>query len=204
MKIQTTGIKVFSLLSCGDIYCLIGIPMKKLRKNTIKYYYVKLMKQHGTPESIARGIAIGLLVAFIIPIGPQMITAWGLAYLLKAKKIPAVAMTWVTNYLTVPFLYPIQCYIGSMIVGPRLSIKYVEQMFRDFFKSPSIESFWDLGEDIMVPFFIGGAVFAVISAVIGYFFSYGLIIRHREKKDQKLRIRLSTSIEKDRIQDHES
>lgn len=178
--------------------------MKKLKKNTIKYYYVKLVKQHGSPAFIARGVAVGLFVAFIVPIGPQMIMAWGLAYLLKAKKIPAVAATWVTNYLTVPFIYPIQCYIGSMIVGPRLSIKYVEQMFRDFFKNPSMDSFWDLGEDIMIPFFIGGAIFAVISAVIGYFFSYGLIVRHREKKDQKLRIRLSTSIEKDNPADQES
>lgn len=178
--------------------------MKKLKKHTIQYYYVKLVKQHGTPESIARGVAVGLFVAFIVPIGPQMIIAWALAYLLKAKKIPAVAMTWVTNYLTVPFIYPIQCYIGSMIFGPKLSIRYVEQMFRDFFKNPSMESFWDLGEDIMVPFFVGGAIFAVISTVIGYFFSYGLILRHREKKDLKLRMRLSTSIEKDNIPEHES
>ncbi|OGV38503.1 MAG: hypothetical protein A2020_13155 [Lentisphaerae bacterium GWF2_45_14] len=173
--------------------------MKKLKKYTLQYFYVKLIKQNGTPDSIARGVAVGLLVAFIIPIGPQMIVALGIAYLLKAKKIPAMAATWVTNYLTVPFLYPLQCYIGSLAMGSPLSLRHLNKILGDFFKNPSLDTFADLGDDIMIPFFIGGAIFGILSAFIGYFFSYGLILRHRQKKDQKLRIRLSTSIEKDQI-----
>ena len=159
--------------------------MKKLNKNSINYYYYKLVKQHGTPDYIARGVAIGLFVGFFVPFLGQMIAAMILALIFKAAKVPALACTWVTNYFTIPIIYPIQCFIGSYLVGRPFSYKDIETMFSDFIKHPSWHTFSALGVDIALSFFAGGMLFGSISAVSGYYISLKLIRKHREKEKQR-------------------
>ena len=48
-----------------------------------------------------------------------------------------------------------------------------------------------LGSEILVPFFIGGAIIGSILAVIGYFTAYGIITHHRVKKDLRLKKKLA-------------
>lgn len=171
--------------------------MKKLNKNSLRYLYFKLVKQQGPPDSIARGVAIGLFVGFLVPIGIQMALALALAYIFQAKKIPAMACTWVTNYLTVPFLYPVQCYVGSVLLGSKISFSYIESIFKDFFKDPSASGLLNLGVGILVPFLVGGALFGVVSAFFGYFAAYGMITQYRQRSDKRLRMKLSASAKKD-------
>jgi uncharacterized protein (DUF2062 family) len=171
--------------------------MKKLNKNSLRYLYFKLVKQQGPPDSIARGVAIGFFVGFLIPIGGQMVLAWILAYLLQAKKIPAMACTWVTNYFTAPFIYPVQCYVGSIILRDKLTLKYFENILNDFIKNPSFGAFWDLGVGIFIPFLVGGALFGIVSGFFGYFAAYGMITRYRQRSDKRLRMKLSVSSKKE-------
>jgi uncharacterized protein (DUF2062 family) len=171
--------------------------MKKLNKNSLRYLYFKLVKQQGPPDSIARGVAIGFFVGFLIPIGGQMALALALAYLFQAKKIPAMACTWVTNYLTVPFIYPIQCYVGSVLMGNKLTFEHIQNIFNKFFKDPSLSGLFNLGIDIFVPFLVGGALFGIVSAFFGYFAAYGMIVRYRQRSDRRLRMKLSASTKKD-------
>lgn len=170
--------------------------MKKINKKSITYLYFKLVRQSGSPESIARGVAIGLFVAFAIPFFFQMIIAFPLAIIFRAAKIPALACTWVTNYFTVPFVYPLQCYVGSLIMGHPFTYAYLKNIFTDFAKAPSFKALGTLGVEITIPFFVGGIVFGGICAFVGYFSSFGFVTRHRQKKDIKLRRKLTSSTAK--------
>jgi uncharacterized protein len=168
--------------------------MKKLSRSSIAYYYIKLVKQKGTPDYLSRGVAIGLFVGFFVPFLGQMVSAFVLAFIFKAAKVPAMAFTWITNYFTIPIIYPIQCLVGSYIICRPFSYEQLKTLFSDFIKKPGFDTFSALGTDVAISFFAGGLLFGMISGIIGYYVSLLMINRHREKvkqrkKDKERRIR---------------
>ena len=165
--------------------------MKLNLKKRIRNIYIKLIKQTGSPDYVARGVAIGFFIGFLIPMGGQMVIALFLAWLLKAKKIPALACTWVTNHFTVFIIYPVQCYVGAHLLGRPMDFHTIDKIFEDFFKDPSWHAFTQLGSTIILPFFTGGALFAIISGLISYFTAYGIIVSHRNRMEARLQKRLA-------------
>ena len=163
--------------------------------------YLKLVKQSGAPDAVARGVAIGFFIGLIIPMGGQTVLAVALAFILRASKLPAMACTWISNPWTVIFLYPFQCYIGSKVIGGDLTFSSVSDIFAKFMKDPSFGAFTDLGRDIVLPFFIGGAMLAVPVALISYFATYGMIVSYNKRADAKRFKRLSALAERKRRND---
>ena len=161
-----------------------------LRKR-FRYLYIRLIKLKGSPDYIARGVAIGFFIGFLIPIGFQMVIALFLAWIFKASKIPALACTWITNHVTVIFIYPVQCYIGAKIVGISLSFHQVEDILKDLIEKRDWASFSSLGMDIIIAFMVGGALFGIISGVISYFAAYGIIASHRNRVEVRLQKKLA-------------
>lgn len=180
---------VVIILISAKIICVM-----RLNRKTIIYYFIKLAKQSGTPESISRGVTIGLAVGLVIPFGLQIPFALPLAFVLKANKIASVAFTFVTNHFTIFFIYPFQCYLGSHIVGAPLSYASLSATLKNFlhyltsgeatFKQ-SYEELMLLGQDILIPFFVGGAALALIMGVTGYFLSLYLIRAFRNRKENR-------------------
>ncbi|MDD5727974.1 MAG: DUF2062 domain-containing protein [Victivallales bacterium] len=159
--------------------------MKKIRKFSWSYIYVKLMKQSGAPDYIARGVAIGLMVGLVMPFGFQIVVAIPLAFLLKGAKIPAFACTWVTNQATILIIYPVQCWIGSYLIGNPLRFATVENTLKTVFKEQTWSSLAALGGQIVASFFAGGFLFGVLLAVPGYFVSLFLVKKYRALKELK-------------------
>ncbi len=174
-------------------------------KRFFRYWYVRLLRINDNPRSIALGVGLGLFVGFMVPIGLQTIVALPLACLFKANKILSVAFTWVTNYVTVFFIYPIQCYVGGLLIfrpielstlkitfhGALTSIKSIPEEF-GFFKTiyETILIFCNLGSDIMITFIAGGLLFGLVTGIAGYCLSYGAVIRYKEGKRQRMRQKL--------------
>jgi uncharacterized protein (DUF2062 family) len=179
--------------------------MPKFAKRFFRYYYLKLVRQPGSPDYIARGVAIGLFIGMLIPMGGQIVVALALAYLLKAHKIPAMGCTWITNHFTIGFIYPIQCYLGSYFTKHPLTLEELKVIFEQFIDAVikaeeqgfvdgiqlAFKELLKLGSEILVPFFIGGAIIGGILALIGYFTAYGVITHHRAKKDIRLNKKLA-------------
>ena len=184
--------------------------MIKLNKFSLGYIYVKLVKQAGSPDYIARGVAIGLMVGMVIPFGLQIPVAIVLAFILKAAKIPAFACTWVTNHITIFFIYPVQCWIGSYLIANPLSFEVIKEKLKVITHGPSwtslifkgqfsagFETLWNqittafeaLGGQIVASFFVGGFLFGIILAVPGYFFSLYWVKQYRKLKEKKLKRR---------------
>lgn len=154
-----------------------------------KYIYVKLVKQAGAPDYIARGVAIGFMIGMVIPFGLQMPTALLLAFLLKAAKIPAFACTWVTNHITIFFIYPVQCWVGSYLIGNPLHLAKIEKQLETVINERTWASLSALGGQVVASFFAGGFLFGTILAVPGYFFSLYWVKKYRERKELKLKRR---------------
>lgn len=170
--------------------------MSFISRRRLRILYLNLVKQSGTPESISRGVAIGFFTGFFIPFGGQMLIAAALAFLFKARKIPALACTWITNPWTVPFIYPFQCYLGAKIIRSDLNLKTINELISTFLYEHTLESFTNLGSEILVPFFVGGTVLGLTTAIGSYFASYGMIISHGKRAEAKLAKRLAKLAER--------
>jgi len=163
-----------------------------------KILFLKLIKQSGSPDFVARGVAIGFFTGLLIPFGGQMIIAVLLSFILKASKIPALACTWITNPWTIPFIYPFQCWLGAKLMGKILSFSLIKNNFNKFlhecgtgtFKS-TLTAFLDMGSDIFIPFFVGGLFLGVIFAITSYFTTYGMIVSYHRKREKKIQKKLS-------------
>ena len=154
--------------------------MRKKPGKTLKFY-LKLMRHRGTPAYVGRGVAVGLFSAFITPLG-QMPLALLLALLIRGAKGSALLATWVTNPLNMPVVYPIQCYLGSLIIGSPLSYDSIKHLVLNALRSPSMETWWSLGGELVACFLAGGVLFGLLSAVPGYFITIGMVRRYRARR----------------------
>ena len=170
--------------------------MSLITKKQIRQHYLRMMKHHGSPESIGRGAATGLAVAFVIPFSLQMLVAFPLAMLLKAAKLPALLFTWVTNPITIPFLYPLQCYVGSYIIGRPLSYGSLQETSKSLIETPTFAKLLGLGIDIVLSFFAGGLLFGSASALIGYVIMVKSVRSYRKRKEQREARRLHRAEQK--------
>jgi len=144
--------------------------------------YCSVIKQEGSPESVAKGVALGIFVGFLMPVGGQIVVAVPLSFLIRANKILSVMFTMLTNPYTVPFIYPFQCWLGGWLIGSPLKFETVKAQFRGFFSEPSWTALLDLGGDFVAPFFAGGLAMAVAGAIPSYYFSLSLVRRRRARK----------------------
>ena len=160
--------------------------MKKyLQWRTYRVLFLKLMRTQASPASLARGVALGLFIGFFIPMGLQILVVLPLAFLLKAAKIPAVAFTFVTNHVTVFFIYPVQCWVGSYLMFNPISLQSLKAQLDGLIHAPDMQTAMAevarMGLQLGGAFFLGGALFGVIAGVIGYICTYQAAVRFRAK-----------------------
>lgn len=74
-----------------------------------------LSKGHHDPESVARGVGLGLFVAFLPTIGLQVVLAFFLSTVFNANRIAAILGTFVTNPLTALPTTVASFWLGDMI-----------------------------------------------------------------------------------------
>ncbi len=166
---------------------------KYLHWQFVKILYLRMMRSSGAPEYTARGVALGLFVGFLVPIGLQLAVVIPLAFLFKASKVMAAAFTFVTNHLTVILIYPLQCYIGSYLIFNPLTYAEVSGKLKEMLSCESwsgvLTELSRLGIELAMAFFAGGLLFAVVFGAIGYVVSLQLIVRYRERRARKLAAR---------------
>jgi hypothetical protein len=114
---------------------------------------------HMNRHSVAKGFAIGLFFAFI-PVPFQMVLSAGVAILMHANLPLAIALVWITNPLTMPFIF-YACYV----VGTWVLVE-AEQ---DFAFQASWQWVLDSLSTIGPAFLVGCGVLAVIFSLLGYF-----------------------------------
>ena len=134
-------------------------------------------------HSVAKGVLVGLFVAFI-PMPGQMVAIVFLQPLFRFNLPLAIAMVWLTNPLTMPFIYFVEYKTGAFLLGihdlPPVAM--------------SLEWFQKNFETILLPLYFGAMIYSIVLGAAGYYAVHRLWItsvhRQRRKKRESHAIRI--------------
>lgn len=158
--------------------------MRKMKKNVvvsitirkIRLFFSHLLRINEPPNVIARGLAIGLFIAFLPLMGFQMSVGILAAILLRQSVTPIIVMVWVTNPATFIPIYMFNYHVGKTITN-----------FKDL---PVLRLHWPIDWSVMVPmgwkFFstlwIGSVCVGAATAIVLYFVSIPIISLVKSKR----------------------
>lgn len=141
-------------------------------------------------RSISKAFAVGLFCTFI-PIPFQMVIAAPAAIIFSANLPISIALVWITNPITMPFIFYAAYKLGAWILGTPVdknflqSIKYINESRGDI-----SEMFTKIGEvfgNIWEPFLLGNLLFSVVGSVLGYWIIQLIYLQRRNKRKSKKR-----------------
>jgi uncharacterized protein (DUF2062 family) len=157
-----------------------------------------LLRLRGSPEAIARGVAIGMVVAFTPTIGFQTLLALGASTLLNGNRPVAVVPTWITNPITIPPIYGFTYYLGSFFwPGPEPGlVAAAMNEAADELRSlgflalrDQLGVFLELGLGVFGAMWIGGFIVGGIAAAISYPLTRQAVTALRARYRQRARRR---------------
>lgn len=171
-------------------------PLRRARR-TWRELARYIVHQRASPEAIARGMAIGLLVTFTPTVGIQILLTIVLATLFNANRLSAILPVWLTNVFTVPPTYAFTYWVGSFFFPreghtfttvrkklSRLIIRHdfyrIDRHFMDFF---------DVCRDLFLPMMVGGLIVGAVAAAIGYPLTLRWVKNHRARRSERIRQR---------------
>jgi len=130
---------------------------KKL-KHFIEKYKIPREYLSINRKSISRGILIGLFWGFI-PMPMQMLAVLAITPFIKFNVPIAISMVWLSNPLTMPFMYYMEYQTGNFLLG-REGIENIE-LTLDWFSQN-----WD---NIIVPLYVGTLPYSVLFSSLIYY-----------------------------------
>lgn len=124
-----------------------------IKKYNIPYEYISVNK-----SMVTKAIFIGLVIA-LLPLPMQMLIILFLMKFFTFNVPLALLLCWITNPVTIPFIYYYEYIIGSYIL--QSEIAEIEM---------TIEWFNTNFSDIFIPLYLGSFVVALSVASLSYFF----------------------------------
>ena len=168
--------------------------MPQLGHRRLRRFFDWLVRLRGSPQEIARGVAIGMIVAFTPTVGFQIVLTVGLATLFGANRPVAVLPTGLTNPLTIPPVYGFTYWVGSAFwPGPapgRVSATLDGAASRfdslDFLAvREQLGVFLELGVDVFLPLWIGGLLVGGVAAAVSYPLTLRTVTRLRARRRRR-------------------
>ena len=159
-----------------------GIALKKFLKEKCGELYRKIVLEQASPEYIARGWAIGMFYGCLLPFGVQLLFSIPTAFILRGSKVGATVGTFITNHFTIFVIYPLQCYLGAFLIGKPLSYAAISEAMSGVIEKQNWDSLLALGWDIVIAFFVGGILMALLFTPITYFLIKSIVEKYRAKR----------------------
>lgn len=125
----------------------------------VKLNLHRFVRLRGSPEEIAKGVAMGIFIGMTPTFGFQMVIALFFAWVLKENKIAAALGVWVTNPVTAPVIYALEYESGRLLLG--LERVGMPQEF-------TFSALTTLGWDVLLPLSLGSLVYGVLCGLIAY------------------------------------
>jgi uncharacterized protein (DUF2062 family) len=153
-------------------------------KRAVRYRYLQLLRIRDCPGRVSRGFATGIAVGAWPCMGFQTIVGLPVVLLLRGNPFAMAIGVWWTNPLTAIPVYYFEYKIGVLIMS-------VEPMSYDRFVAAisgvsDLQSFLQLGYELLMPLVWGGGLFSVVLYPIIYFLTYkGLHARLLRKKKKR-------------------
>lgn len=165
---------------------------KRYRRKLFKYWYRRYRNQvrrslrnlKGDPESLARGLALGVFAGCFPFFGLQSIVGILLATIFRGSKVAAVTGTWISNPLTYLPIFVFNFKVGKLILG-------VESLAGYELNSESLHVWKELGYTFTIVLLTGCLVVGIIMGIVSYFVGLSAFKRLQQK-------RIKTTIRKPR------
>ena len=141
---------------------------QKLRKAI-----TRMRRQEGSPDHLARGLAIGVFIGCLPIFGLQMLVSLGLASTMRGNKFLAMAGTWISNPITNLPLFWLSYQLGTLLMGPGpagLNLK-------DLNPNNLAGLGWAFSSRLMLGSMLVGGILAVASGV-----GYRQWLQHRRRR----------------------
>ncbi len=158
--------------------------MRSLLRNPLRLrrwlheHSLKLLAIRDTPEAIAGGVAIGIFFGFMPLFGLKTVLAIFCAWVTGSNILAAVLAGALHDVLLplMPIIYRWEYDLGYLILNSQLPPHLTTRFHWEGFEWRR----WFFG--IGKPLILGGAVISPPFAVLSYFVTRGIIVRHRRKK----------------------
>ena len=173
-------------------------PRKGWRR-VVDYIIHRVKRLPDTPHKIAIGLAIGIFCSFTPFFGLHIFLAALLAYLCKGNIVAALLGTFFGNPITWPFIAVFSVKLGQLVLGMPISNfeKSLEQILEagNAFVLGLMSLFgygksdWALVfnffNELFIPYFIGGFVLGLATAIFSYFIFRPIIYAYKVAKSKK-------------------
>ncbi|MEL7034119.1 MAG: DUF2062 domain-containing protein [Cyanobacteria bacterium J06592_8] len=144
--------------------------------------YRRLMTMRGTPEYLARGLAVGVFAGCFPFFGFQTLMGVSLAFVFRGHKLLAAAGTWVSNPFTYVPIYLFNYQIGRWLLGSK------EPLFEDWGNLQTVEDILAVGAEFTLSLLFGCFVVGIIGGILAYFPSRKVIQNWRKQNCRKQKI----------------
>ena len=162
---------------------------RQIYRRISRFLVHRILHTDDSPSRIARGVAIGVFVAWLPLIGLQMLIALGLSFIFRANKLVGLSVVWISNVFTlVPIYYP-SYRLGSALLGTdAVGTEAFTHEFTEIYYSSEpwasrLKELADLlFEGILYPTFIGSLVLGFLLAIVAYFLTIKAVKRYRARR----------------------
>ncbi len=169
---------------------------KSLYRRIAFFVVHRILHTDDTPSRIARGVAIGVFIAWLPLIGLQMLLVLGLSFIFRANKVAGLPLVWISNPFTLgPIYYPSYLLGSALLRSQTVNMASLERRFAEFSSlswSLRLRECADLlFGDIFYPTLIGSVVIGAVLALGSYFLTIRAVKRHRRRRIARRARRLS-------------
>jgi uncharacterized protein (DUF2062 family) len=157
----------------------------------LHYIHKKLIRPiftiNDTPHSIALGVTLGVFVSLTPTVGIQMLLAVIIGTFIKANRIIAALLCWISNPITILPMYYSYYWLGGKILGidlwtfgnfsDRLNELILTKEQLGYFSALK-----QLGFETALPLWVGSLIIATILTLPVYPLTLYALHRHRNKR----------------------
>ncbi|MEB3831364.1 DUF2062 domain-containing protein [Phormidium sp. CCY1219] len=137
----------------------------------LRYWYCRLLRQKGSPEFLARGLAVGVFAGLFPLFGIQTLFGIALAIPFRGSKLLAAAGTWISNPITYGPIYFINFEVGQWLLGSH-EVFEIENL-------ESVDALLEVGAEFITSLFAGSLVMASVCSLVAYCVGLTVIRRWR-------------------------
>ena len=169
------------MVNRSDKHKIIKAVPKEGLVGIVRRLYERFIRIRGAPREVALGFALGIFVGMTPTVGVQTPIAIFLAALFKWSKLASAIGVWISNPLTVPFIYGVTYITGAKL----LNLEPVVNMSL----SPTwstLKAMLQKAPQAFGAMTVGGILLGIPLAIFSYYLSYAAVDKYQKDVKEKL------------------